>query len=191
MVGTLNILIFIFFIYWHYITSLELFQMKTIGSREKHGILFDKFLWLVTFPQNFMLFFYDFQKFIKNASPDERMIVSDILSEPSKILLDGSREWNPLISMTLSNNSMIIPWFNCKVGPFIIRHNSMISRIPWWLWCMWCFSRFGISQYLAFVWSFERTGMHAKAFFYLPVVSIRLYGLAWSSNGFIKRGVNK
>lgn len=136
MVGTLNILIFIFFIYWHYITSLELFQMKTIGSREKHGILFDKFLWLMTFPQNFMLFFYDFQKFIKNASPDERMIVSDILSEPSKILLDGSREWNPLISMTLSNNSMIIPWFNCKVGPFIIRHNSMISRISWWLWTL-------------------------------------------------------
>ena len=32
----------------------------------------------------------------------------------------------------------------------------------------------------------ERMGMHANAFFYLPDVSIRLYDLAWRSNGFIK-----
>ena len=44
----------------------------------------------------------------------------------------------------------------------------------------------GISHYLAFVWSFERMRMHAHAFFYLPVVSIRLCELAWRSNGSIK-----
>ena len=45
---------------------------------------------------------------------------------------------------------------------------------------------FGISHYLAFVWSFECIRMHAHGFFYLPVVSICLYELAWHSNGSIK-----
>ena len=48
---------------------------------------------------------------------------------------------------------------------------------------MWCVARSGISHYLAFAWSFERKRMHANAFFYLPVVSIRLCELAWRSNG--------
>ena len=51
---------------------------------------------------------------------------------------------------------------------------------------MWCVARFGVSHYLVFVWSFERMRMHANAFFYLPVVSIGLYELAWRSNGSIK-----
>ena len=51
---------------------------------------------------------------------------------------------------------------------------------------MWCVVQFGMSHYLAFVWSFERMRMHAHAFFYLPVVSIRLCELAWRSNGSIK-----
>ena len=51
---------------------------------------------------------------------------------------------------------------------------------------MWCVARFGISHYLAFVWSFKRKRMHANTFFYLHLVSIRLGELAWSSNGSIK-----
>ena len=51
---------------------------------------------------------------------------------------------------------------------------------------MWCVARFSISNYLAFAWSFEHIQMHAHAFFYLPVVSIRLYELACRSNGPIK-----
>ena len=36
------------------------------------------------------------------------------------------------------------------------------------------------------IWSFKRMRMHANAFFYLHVVFIRLYELAWHSNGSIK-----
>ena len=43
----------------------------------------------------------------------------------------------------------------------------------------WCVSRFGISRYLVFAWSFERMPMHANAFFYLHVVFIRLHELAF------------
>ena len=57
------------------------------------------------------------------------------------------------------------------------------SRIQTQLWCV---GRFGISHYLPFVWSFERTRTYANAFFYLTVVSTRLYDLAWRSNGSIK-----
>ena len=35
----------------------------------------------------YAIFLMTFKKFIKNASPDERMIVSDISSEPSKIFI--------------------------------------------------------------------------------------------------------
>ena len=51
---------------------------------------------------------------------------------------------------------------------------------------MWCVARFGISHYLAFVWSFEHIWMHANFFFFVHVVSICLYELVWRSNGSIK-----
>ena len=43
---------------------------------------------------------------------------------------------------------------------------------------MRCVAQFGISHCLAFVWWFLRIRMHANVFFYLPVVSIRLYELS-------------
>ena len=51
---------------------------------------------------------------------------------------------------------------------------------------MWCVVRFWISHCLAFAWSLERMRMHANALFYLHIVLIRLYELAWHSNGSIK-----
>ena len=62
------------------------------------------------------------------------------------------------------------------------KHSNFLNAVG----NMWCVARFAISHYLAFVWLFERMRMHAHAFFYLPVVSIRLYELAWRSNGSIK-----
>ena len=58
-----------------------------------------------------------------------------------------------------------------------------------WTKCItyrWCVVRFGISHYLAFLWLFGRMKMRTHAFFYLPVVSICLFELAWCSNGSVK-----
>ena len=46
---------------------------------------------------------------------------------------------------------------------------------------MWRVARFGISHYLAFVWSFERMPMHANALFYFHIV---FYPFAWVSMAF-------
>ena len=51
-------------------------------------------------------------------------------------------------------------------------------------------ARFGIlyvmRHQLAFTRPFEHVRMHANAFFYLHVASIRLHELAWHSNGSVK-----
>ena len=65
---------------------------------------------------------------------------------------------------------------------YFLAHLKLVLRN----YSMWCVARFGISHHLAFVWSFKHMRMHAHAFFYLPVVSIRLNELAWHSNGSIK-----
>ena len=51
---------------------------------------------------------------------------------------------------------------------------------------MWCIARFGIKNYLAFLWSFEHMRIHANVFFYRHFVFIWLHDLAWHSNRPIK-----
>ena len=58
---------------------------------------------------------------------------------------------------------------------------KMVEMSHFWPKNNWCVARFGISHYLAFVWSYERMRMDPNNFFYLRVVFIRLHELAWKN----------
>ena len=76
-----------------------------------------------------------------------------------------------------------VPMQPCPHSETIETRMNMLQKLSLWKWCV---ARFGISHYLAFAWSFKRMQMHANAFSYLHIVSIRLHELAWRSNGSIK-----